>query len=244
MKRLDTLAWLACPFVLLSHLWLPFMPAEAVGNHTRPVPPIETPAATSLVMRHRSSVMRHPSPDMRHASSVTHHSSPVTRHPSHLTPSGTPTGTAAPTAPSLIPHPSSLIPPTATVLPPLRITTDSLPAGVVGRPYSLTLTAAGGAPPLVWSHITPDPIVCIALVGVICGQIPTGLTLRPDGVILGTPSAVGQYLFTITVTDTAQASAEKGASIVVAGWPLTTTELGLRSYLPLTLKQGPHAGGW
>ena len=73
----------------------------------------------------------------------------------------------------------------------LSITTTSLPPGVYGQPYSATLMASGGSPPLSWA--------------VTSGSLPPGLTLDPNtGIISGTPSArAGTFGFTVTVTDSA-----------------------------------------
>ena len=69
---------------------------------------------------------------------------------------------------------------------PLGVNT-SLPSGLINVPYSATLTATGGTVPYVWSLAS--------------GTLPTGLSLSSAGVISGTPSAVGIFNFTLTVTD-------------------------------------------
>jgi hypothetical protein len=57
----------------------------------------------------------------------------------------------------------------------LTITTTALNTGVVGTPYSQTLTATGGTTPYTWSLAS--------------GRLPPGLALNPaTGVISGTPS--------------------------------------------------------
>ncbi|MEI7643741.1 MAG: putative Ig domain-containing protein [Chloroflexales bacterium] len=72
----------------------------------------------------------------------------------------------------------------------LRIVTAStLPAGVVGDPYTLTFEAAGGTPPYTWAE-APGTI------------IPDGMTLdHTTGVLSGTPTTAGEFAFTIQVTD-------------------------------------------
>lgn len=61
---------------------------------------------------------------------------------------------------------------------------DSLPNATVGVPYSQTFTSNGGlAPP--FSYATSGPL-------------PAGLTLSGDGVLSGTPTALGTSQFTIT----------------------------------------------
>ncbi len=70
---------------------------------------------------------------------------------------------------------SSLIPPS--------ITTTSLPGGLVHTPYSQTLTAEGSTP-ITWSMTGYTPL-------------PNGLTLSEQGVIFGTPTMSGTFLFSV-----------------------------------------------
>ncbi|MDI6793521.1 MAG: choice-of-anchor D domain-containing protein, partial [bacterium] len=70
---------------------------------------------------------------------------------------------------------------------PVEILTTSLPNGQVGVSYSQTLTVTGGAPPDTWSKIS--------------GNLPDGLSLSPDGIISGTPTTEGTFIFTVTVQD-------------------------------------------
>jgi hypothetical protein len=53
--------------------------------------------------------------------------------------------------------------------------------------YSTTFTATGGTAPYSFSHSG--------------GTLPTGLLLSSGGVLSGTPSALGSYSFTVSVTD-------------------------------------------
>jgi putative Ig domain-containing protein/glycosyl transferase family WbsX len=55
-------------------------------------------------------------------------------------------------------------------------------------PFSLTLTATGGTPPYTWS--------------IFAGALPAGLSVTPQGVISGTPTAGGPANFTVKATDT------------------------------------------
>ncbi|WP_237079428.1 lamin tail domain-containing protein [Myxococcus xanthus] len=100
---------------------------------------------------------------------------------------------------------------------PPGITTEALPEGIVGRAYTTTLTAAGGAAPLTWS--------------ITAGTAPAGLTLSATGTLSGTPAQVAASTFTITVEDangqtgtrelTLSVSAP-GAPVFTAGqWNLT-----------------------
>ena len=72
----------------------------------------------------------------------------------------------------------------------LQITTTNLPDGVVGTAYptGIALNAVGGTGTLTW---TLD-----------AGSLPAGLSLNAvTGAISGTPTAKGNYSFTIKVTD-------------------------------------------
>jgi len=71
-------------------------------------------------------------------------------------------------------------------------TTPLLPPAIVGQPYSVSLSAAGGVPPYTWS--------------VIPGALPQGLTLSATpgsatATISGTPAVSGPQTFTVSVTD-------------------------------------------
>ncbi len=71
---------------------------------------------------------------------------------------------------------------------PLAVTTTTLPSGVPNQAYATTaLQTSGGVPPFTWT--------------VTSGNLPTGLSLSPAGVISGTPTAVGTASFTVQVTD-------------------------------------------
>ncbi len=89
----------------------------------------------------------------------------------------------------------------ALVLPPgcpvITLAPANLPNGLVGQPWSQTLTASGGTAPYTF--------------GVVAGRLPPGLVLSMVGgmgLIAGTPTANGSYEFTIRVTDAANCSAE------------------------------------
>ena len=68
-----------------------------------------------------------------------------------------------------------------------HVTTASLAPATVKVKYSTTLHAAGGNPPYKWS--------------VTSGRLPTGLRLRPTGVVSGKPRVAGVFSFTVKVVD-------------------------------------------
>jgi hypothetical protein len=71
--------------------------------------------------------------------------------------------------------------------------------------FSTSFLASGGTAPYTWS-----------------GQVPTGLTLRPSGLLLGAPSATGTSTFTVTVTDAAGATASGRFSLTATNPPPPT----------------------
>src|SRR5207244_996215 len=92
----------------------------------------------------------------------------------------------------------------------LSITTaPALPDGASGAAYAVTLAGTGGTPPYAWS--------------VTAGSLPPGLTLEgPTGALTGTPSASGNFNFTVTLTDSASVTAQKQFTLAI-GQGLTFT---------------------
>jgi hypothetical protein len=95
----------------------------------------------------------------------------------------------------------------------------SLPAGVVGVPYSGSLGASGGNGPYSFS-----------LAG---GSLPDGLTLSSAGFITGTPKTPGQFPFTVAAADSTGGSGSRGFTIIIqpaplgiAGGPTTPVSVG------------------
>jgi uncharacterized repeat protein (TIGR03803 family) len=86
----------------------------------------------------------------------------------------------------------------------LTITTTSpLPPGTVGAAYAQQFSAAGGAGGYAWS-----------LTG---GAAPWGVNLSSAGLLAGTPTASGDFSFTVTVTDNASNTAQGTFTMHVAG---------------------------
>jgi hypothetical protein len=84
---------------------------------------------------------------------------------------------------------------------PLVITTSSLPDGVVGTPYTQTLSYTGGTGAVTWT--------------ITSGALPGGLTLAgASGVISGQPTGVTQQLpVTLTATDSGHPSQTQSAAL-------------------------------
>lgn len=85
----------------------------------------------------------------------------------------------------------------------LSVTTTALPTGATGTPYRFMLGYSGGAAgPVTWTFF-PE------------GALPPGLTLGPDGLISGTPTAAGTFPFTVRVRDSDGTTADRDLAIVV-----------------------------
>lgn len=78
----------------------------------------------------------------------------------------------------------------------LTILTKSLANGFTNQPYSQQLMAIGGVLP-------PETTYHWSELAVEVSNLPPGLSLSPSGVISGTPTAGGQYNFTVQVADAA-----------------------------------------
>lgn len=87
---------------------------------------------------------------------------------------------------------------------PLTIITSSLAGGTVATGYNQTLSASGGTLPYTWSLVQGQ------------GTLPPGLNLSAGGVITGTPTTAGTYNFTVRVTDSVPATAQKALGIIVS----------------------------
>lgn len=76
-------------------------------------------------------------------------------------------------------------------------------SAVINQPYSFTFTGGGGTPPYSWS--------------VVAGSAPTGLTLNPfTGILSGTPSALGTYVYNVQLQDTSGGTTVKTFTTTIA----------------------------
>lgn len=83
----------------------------------------------------------------------------------------------------------------------LVITPSSLPNPVVGQPYAQALSVSNGVAPFSFSLAS--------------GALPSGLTLAPNGVISGTPTATGPAAFTVHATDVAGVPGSRAYTVTV-----------------------------
>ncbi|HXI41211.1 MAG TPA: Ig domain-containing protein, partial [Bryobacteraceae bacterium] len=95
------------------------------------------------------------------------------------------------------------------VNPPPSVPAATLPNGVTGTVYSAPLTAQNGTTPYFWT--------------VNSGVLPPGLTILPAGMLSGTPTKAGTYLFGAQVTDAHGAPAVGAMTVTITqGLAITT----------------------
>lgn len=106
-------------------------------------------------------------------------------------------------------------------------TPAALPAGFMGTPYNIQLTASAGDPPLVWRRTA--------------GRFPIGLSLTPEGRLYGTPGEQGNFTFTIQVDDDDfPADSDSQAFTLSIGAPQANTVSVPRILQPVTI-DGVHS---
>jgi uncharacterized protein YhjY with autotransporter beta-barrel domain len=94
------------------------------------------------------------------------------------------------------------------IIVPIIVNPANLPNGTTGTPYSQTITASGGSSPYTFD--------------VSAGSLPNGLALNPGtGAITGTPSAAGNFNFTIRATDAGSSTGTRAYSVTINAAPLT-----------------------
>ena len=113
-----------------------------------------------------------------------------------------------------------------TVSPPtVTLATSSIPAGTAGSDYAQTLSSTGGMAPYRYQ---------------VTGTLPNGVSLSPDGVLSGAPTAAGSYNFNVTVTDS---STGTGPFSTTRAYTLTVAAPQIGFTLP-TLPQPFTAAGY
>lgn len=85
-----------------------------------------------------------------------------------------------------------------------------LASAYLNQPFNFNLTATGGTVPYAWVLTT--------------GTLPIGLGLSGSGVISGTPTSVGDFSFTYTVTDAVGASSTAVGQIAILRAPLAPAD--------------------
>ena len=123
---------------------------------------------------------------------------------------------------------------TITVATGLRIEQKSLSPIVSGRPYSLQLAATGGGPQM-WS--------------IWAGRLPAGITLSTNGLLSGTPTAVGNFTFIVQVavgdrSDTKTLTLTVVEGLKIAQVTAPAAEVGRPFTLELTATGGEGQGTW
>lgn len=137
--------------------------------------------------------------------------------------------------------------PLATIAP------DTLPNGMVGVPYSATLSATGGTPPYSWSWSASN------IPGSAASSLPPGLTLNAAGVISGTPTVAGTYnAVLVSASDACTAdgctnTVSKSYTITINPAPAPSCTLtaapssvanGATTTFNWTITNGPANGSW
>ncbi len=85
--------------------------------------------------------------------------------------------------------------------PPIAVAPGSIPGASLGQTYSQTFTASGGQSPYTFTRST--------------GALPPGLFLNSGGGLSGTPTATGNYNFTIQARDANNCTGSRSYSILV-----------------------------
>lgn len=103
--------------------------------------------------------------------------------------------------------------------PALSITSTSpLPKATQGQAYSFQLSAGGGVLPITWTT---------------SGPLPAGLTLTTAGLISGTPTATGVFLFSVQAKDSCAPSPQSQLKIVSLSVAANSGPLAISTTSPL-----------
>ena len=85
--------------------------------------------------------------------------------------------------------------------PPLVVKTTTLPKAFLRQTFRVQLHAEGGIMPWKWQ--------------VTDGVLPAGLALSPEGALSGIPAAVGEFPFTVTVTDSGKPGVQRAQALTL-----------------------------
>jgi glucose/arabinose dehydrogenase len=97
------------------------------------------------------------------------------------------------------------------------VANTGLPDAVVDAPYNVTLAEAGGTAPFVWAADN--------------ASMPPGVTLSPSGPwVAGTPTSIGNWTFSVTVTDRFARTGSRNLTLSVV--PVTRSITILTAGLP------------
>ncbi len=92
--------------------------------------------------------------------------------------------------------------------PTITLSPTTLPNGDKGGAYNQTITASGGVAPYTYT--------------VTGGALPTGISLSTGGVVSGTPSVSGTFLFTVTASDSNSCTGSKQDTLTINACPTIT----------------------
>jgi uncharacterized repeat protein (TIGR03803 family) len=109
----------------------------------------------------------------------------------------------------------------------LQVATTSLPDAALGVFYNQQLAAFGGQPGYEWS-LSPGS-----------GSLPPGLSLATNGVLSGTPASIGNFYFSVRVTDATAAMADQSLTLTV----LASTNLPLTIVYSFSGGDGSNPNG-
>jgi peptidoglycan hydrolase-like protein with peptidoglycan-binding domain len=85
---------------------------------------------------------------------------------------------------------------------PLDVPAQALPKATLDITFSARLGASGGTKPYTWY--------------IVSGSLPPGIYLRPDGLLYGKPTILGNYTFTVAVKDAELHTATRTFTIAVS----------------------------
>ena len=113
--------------------------------------------------------------------------------------------------------------------PEIEVHPESLPNGRLGQEYHKTIRATGGSEPYTFTVTT--------------GNLPPGLTLATGGLLSGTPTAEGEFTFTITAKDSGGCDGKEPYMIRINAAPTPTPTPGMITVSPTSIQFMAAAGG-